>query len=871
MQRSAWIFLAAILLPSLGLAWMAVHSVRDQQVVLEHQEAIISQNITDALARNIQGQMDQVQSDFVKTTQQLLNESPSPEALAQDFNRKLRDAWPVAEIGFAVNLNGEIYSPKAYDGPGARTFRDENDRFLSNRENAEVYSYNNPMSNLNSSMVQNTMMKMTAKQADLAAADLMNTKENQATPAGNGLPMNNDKGLNSGSRQARLQDKLQPVTEASLSGEQEKQKALSEADSAQLRDLNQLTMKVKAADTQTNADALAGQEDVVSRETDRSVANLSGAVAQAPAGAVAGAVQSNPGVPGRGDLDKKAAEVVKAPSATEATPAPVDAAAAVSATPQAQDALKDTEHAVYAAPASAAASGKVTLAGAITITAPPAGSVDAAAPAAASPPSPVMVMNPTAPGQAEASSIATGGMPEAKAQGGTGLPATNPLQNVAQTSLDGQNMATQQMVTSLRNVVPQQMPAKNIASISNTVPEQSDFRRVIGTETNGELARFLENKLRLMVWSHAPADAPIVFGAQLDQGKLVETLKDSFQIPEMTPDGSSHSNENNYCVAILDDAGHPVALSRPGFTGDWKHPFVATEIGEVLPHWEAALYLVDPQQIGRAARTLRLTLGLIVLVLVAAIVSGGWLIAADVRRQVRLAQQKTDFVSNVSHELKTPLTSIRMFADLLAEKRVPDEERKATYLRIIAAEAARLTRLINNVLDFARMERGAPPGEHQPCDLVDAVRDVIETCQPHLEAAGVAFRHEIEAETLPIHGDRDALAQIILNLASNAEKYGGNDVLVRVRRQETAAGALGCVDVLDRGPGIPAHEVKTIFEPFHRLDDSLSSGIPGSGLGLTLARRMARSHGGDVTYSARAGGGSCFTLSVPLVKAKSNL
>jgi signal transduction histidine kinase len=408
------------------------------------------------------------------------------------------------------------------------------------------------------------------------------------------------------------------------------------------------------------------------------------------------------------------------------------------------------------------------------------------------------------------------------------------------------------------------MLANNAASLSNTVPEESDFRRVIGTETSGALARFLEDKLRLMVWSHPAADAPIVFGAQLDPGKVVESLKASLQIPELAPDSYSRTGNGEICVAILDDAGHPVALSRPDFKGDWKHPFVATEIGEVLPHWEAALYLVDPQQIGRAARTLQLTFGLIVLLLVAAIVSGGSLIATDVRRQVRLAQQKTDFVSNVSHELKTPLTSIRMFADLLAEKRVPDEERQATYLRIIAAEASRLTRLINNVLDFARLERGAPPGEHHDCDLVDAVRDVVETCGPHLEAAGITFRSEIEAESLPIRGDRDALAQIILNLISNAEKYGGNDVLVRVRRQETASGALGCVDVLDRGVGIPAREAKTIFEPFHRLDDSLSSGIPGSGLGLTLARRMARAHGGDVTYSARAGGGSCFTLTVPL-------
>jgi signal transduction histidine kinase len=419
-----------------------------------------------------------------------------------------------------------------------------------------------------------------------------------------------------------------------------------------------------------------------------------------------------------------------------------------------------------------------------------------------------------------------------------------------------------------RQVIPQQMATRETAPLSNTVPEESDFRRVIGAETSGMLARFLENKMRLLVWSHPSVDSPIVFGAQLDQAKLIEALKTSFQIPELAPDSFAHSGSGEICVAILDDAGQPVALSREGFHGDWKHPFVATEIGEVLPHWEAALYLVDPNQISRAARTLRATLGLIVLLLVAAIISGGSLIAADVRRQVRLAQQKTDFVSNVSHELKTPLTSIRMFADLLAEKRVPEEARQATYLRIISAEAARLTRLINNVLDFARLEKGAPPGEPRACDLLDAVRDVVETCGPHLEAAGVAFRCEIEAETLPISGDRDALAQIVLNLISNAEKYGGNDVLVRVRRQETASGALGCVDVLDRGAGIPARQVRTVFEPFHRLDDSLASGVPGSGLGLTLARRMARAHGGDVTYSARAGSGSCFTLAVPLRAAE---
>src|ERR1700683_880073 len=180
MRRSAWIFFASIFLPSLGLAWLAVHSVRDQQVVLEHQQAIICQNITDALAKSIQSQMDQVRGDFVKTTQRLLGESTSPQELAQDFNRKLREAWPPAEIGFAVNLDGEIYSPRPYDSPEAKTFRDENDRFLSNRENVEVYSSNSIFTNQNASLGQNAAAQFTLKIPVQAANSIADKAKAQA-------------------------------------------------------------------------------------------------------------------------------------------------------------------------------------------------------------------------------------------------------------------------------------------------------------------------------------------------------------------------------------------------------------------------------------------------------------------------------------------------------------------------------------------------------------------------------------------------------------------------------------------------------------------------------------------------------------------
>jgi signal transduction histidine kinase len=611
MRRSAWIFLAAILLPSLVLAALAVRSARDQQVVLEHQQAVISQDITDALAKKIQDQLDNSRADFIQATQHLLAQSPSPEELAGAFNQKLRRGWPLAEVGFAVDLNGAIHSPQARQSATAAAFLNETGRFLSNRENLPVFTQNNQ---LNAAPVQMAQM-----------------------------------------------------------------------------------------------------------------------------------AQGQPGVP-------LAAQ--------------------------------------------------------------------------------------------------------------QGLPNSNQMaQQAAQPLGQGQALQIQ------RQVVPQKFAVPQQGNLSSTVAAESDFRKLIKDQTSGSLARFREDKLRVMVWYRSSKASPLVFGAQLAQPRLVQSLTPLLQDADLKRSTSAGSAGGNYCLAILDDRGQPVALSRPGFHTDWKHPLVATEIGEGLPHWEAALYLVDPQQLSRSAFTLQLTLGAVVITLVAAILLGGWLMAIDVRRQMVLAQQKTDFVSNVSHELKTPLTSIRMFADMLAEERVEDPGRRTQYLRIIAAESARLTRLINNVLDFARLERGGKPRERRPCDLAEITREVVATCRPHLDDAGVRLSLEVEAGKLPLLGDRDALGQIILNLLSNAEKYGGGEILVRLRREGSAPEESGCADVLDRGRGIPARQRAAIFKPFYRMHDSLASGVSGSGLGLTLAQQMARAHGGDVTCSPREGGGSCFTLKLPLTVA----
>jgi len=420
----------------------------------------------------------------------------------------------------------------------------------------------------------------------------------------------------------------------------------------------------------------------------------------------------------------------------------------------------------------------------------------------------------------------------------------------------------------MRNVVPQQQPVlsqqiNEPQNYSKVESSEAEFRQLVGDSNEGMVARFLENKLNLLLWYRSPRDTNLIFGAQISLAHLKESLKPVVQTLEP-------ALREDIAVALLDDAAKPVAVVPAGFQSNWKHPFVATEIGEALPHWELAVYLLNPAKLAESARTLKFTLGLLIALLLLAISVGGWLIVADLNRQLTLARQKTDFVSNVSHELKTPLTSIRMFSELLAEGRVLEPEKRQSYLHIITAEASRLSRLINNVLDFSRMERGEKKYSFQKCGLAGLVRETVETYRPHLEANGFRIQAAWPDAEIMVNADRDALAQVVVNLLSNAEKYsnGQKEITVQIEQLREPL-PYAEVRVKDRGPGVPRGCEEKIFEQFYRAHDSLGSGIQGSGLGLTLARQIARAHGGDVTYRAQEGGGSCFMIRLPLVKPQS--
>jgi len=401
-------------------------------------------------------------------------------------------------------------------------------------------------------------------------------------------------------------------------------------------------------------------------------------------------------------------------------------------------------------------------------------------------------------------------------------------------------------------------PVTSQQNLSRVVPAEAEFSQFIGNGTDGMLARFLQNKLNLMVWHRLDHEPDLIFGAQLNLNRVVESLRDLVR--------ADASLQDEICLVLLDDNARPVILSRQSFQANWKRPFVATEIGDALPHWEIAAYLVNPAQFTQAAQTTKLMLGLLIAVLVLAIGVGSWLIGRSLNLELKLARQKTDFVSNVSHELKTPLTSIRMFSELLVENRVTDATKQKSYLQIITAEAARLTRLINNVLDFSRMERGEKKYDFKPCDLTDIVRSTCETFRPHLEANGFKFICELPEVRIPVRVDADAISQVLVNLLSNAEKYadGGKEIVLQIAQKQSPLPHAE-VRVLDCGGGVPRGSEEKIFEKFYRAHDSLASGIQGSGLGLTIARQIARAHGGDVIYEPRDGvGGSCFILRLPL-------
>ncbi len=248
----------------------------------------------------------------------------------------------------------------------------------------------------------------------------------------------------------------------------------------------------------------------------------------------------------------------------------------------------------------------------------------------------------------------------------------------------------------------------------------------------------------------------------------------------------------------------------------------------------------------------------LILVVDLILICGVWFIYRNIRREMELAQLKSDFVSNISHELRTPLSVIRMYVETLEMGRIASREKQQEYYKVIGQESERLTHLVNNILNFSRIEAGKKEFHLQETDLNAIVERVLESYQFHLQNEG--FRVETAlADKLPaIQGDQEAISEALINLLDNGMKYSETEKFLRIATGKENGSVF--LEVADKGIGIAPEHREKIFEKFHRVSGALVHNTKGSGLGLTLVKHIIEAHGGGIQVDSHPGKGSRFRL-----------
>lgn len=312
-------------------------------------------------------------------------------------------------------------------------------------------------------------------------------------------------------------------------------------------------------------------------------------------------------------------------------------------------------------------------------------------------------------------------------------------------------------------------------------------------------------------------------------------------------------------LVIIDRDDRPIYSRQPL---DRAERVVTVTFGEALPSWRVALYQphgISPREaVRRQIAIFTVAFGLLLLVIVAGLVATYRL----VQRETEMARLKADFVAHVSHDLKTPLSLIRMFGETLEMGRVPDERARQEYYRVITRESERLSRLIDNVLDFSRIEGGHRQYTMAPTAVEPLIRRALEAFDYLLARQGFKVEVTVAPAIPEVPMDAEAVSQALANLVDNAIKYSGETKAIRVEAR--VEGETLALSVEDRGVGIPREEQGKIFEKFYRAGRSETQGRRGSGVGLALVRHIAEAHGGRVTVESRPGEGSRFTLRLPL-------
>ena len=309
-------------------------------------------------------------------------------------------------------------------------------------------------------------------------------------------------------------------------------------------------------------------------------------------------------------------------------------------------------------------------------------------------------------------------------------------------------------------------------------------------------------------------------------------------------------------LAALDGEGRVVAGNRGG-TG---HAVVRTPAETQLP-W--TLSMTSAQGISAAGLVVRQRFLLLAMaVMVIFLIAGAYFIALAIRGDLAVARMQSDFVAAVSHEFRSPLTSIRQLSELLAFGRVPNEARRGVYYETLVRETTRLQRLVEALLNFGRMEAGVRQYRFEPLDTAALVSRVAAEFEPQMAASGRRLELEGRAGACTIDADPEAISVALRNLVDNALKYAPDCPTVAV--EWGVEDSQVAIRVRDRGPGIPDSEKRAIFRKFVRGSAAERANVKGSGVGLAMVRHIVAAHGGDVRLASQPGVGSVFTILLPL-------
>lgn len=318
--------------------------------------------------------------------------------------------------------------------------------------------------------------------------------------------------------------------------------------------------------------------------------------------------------------------------------------------------------------------------------------------------------------------------------------------------------------------------------------------------------------------------------------------------------------DNEYIeYRIVNEAGRVVA----GTAEPKNEAFASAPLGAAFPGWNISLFFKEGDILDQAASeqiAVYTWTGTLVIIL---ILASGALAARSIGRQVRLNRLKNDFIATVTHELKTPLASMRVLVDTLIDGNYHDPQQADEYLHLVSKENERLSRLIDNFLTFSRMERNKQAFNMRRTSAILIARAAAEAVRTKFDRADCGLQTDIDDDIPDVTADADAIVTVLVNLLDNACKYSYDDKQIGLRlfRDNDEV----CFAVTDNGVGIPHRAAKRIFKRFYQVDRSLSRRAEGCGLGLSIAKFIVDAHQGTITVESKPGHGSTFTIRLPVV------